>query len=66
MARPGSHTNNLSNLRRKAHIISFLRTLPSCKEKFNKLDQSYLLKSIIKALCSIDDWEKEKLLQTRF
>lgn len=66
MARPGSHIENLNNLRGKALIMSFLRTLPSYKQKIDNLDQSYLLKSISKVLCSIDDREKEKLLQTRF
>lgn len=66
MARPGSYIENLNNLREKGPIMSFLRALPSYKEKFDNLDQSNLLKSISKALCSIDDRDKEKLLQTRF
>lgn len=57
MSRPDSHIDNLNNLRGKA--LSY-------KEKIDNLDQSYLLKSITKALCSIGDREKEKLLQTRF
>lgn len=66
MARPVSQIDCLNNLRGKAQIMTFLRTLPSYKEKHDILGQSSLLKSISKALHSIDDREKEKLLQTRF